>query len=566
MVSEAVRPWYRSLWDRSLRHYPEPHARAGYLVVVVLSTVIMYYQQYVGGAVAPSVLAHFDMTFRYYLTVVVVSSVAGAVASLLAGLADRWGRANLVVWGLLAASLITAFGIPSASSKTEYGVFVALLGFVEGIVLVATPALVRDFSPQVHRGAAMGFWTLGPVLGSLIVSEVASSTLGYLHPWQDQFHIAGLTGLAMFVIAFFALRELAPSLRDQLMVSNRERVILEARARGIDLGEATRRPWQQMVHPSILVPALGVSLFLLIYYGAVAFFVIYFTSVFGFSQAQANGLGNWFWAADAVTVVVVGIVSDRVGVRKPFMVAGGLVAVVMTSIFATRATHPATTYVTFIVIVSILSASRGFAYAPWMAAFTESVEHRNPALVATGLAVWGWVLRVVVSISFLVLPFVVTSVSPVVDYAPQIQAITARYGPEIATAKVLDPTTLQQLQSTPTPRGALVKAVLEVSAGEHVTKPVAIKRLLALKAVPATDRAFLAAHGRQVLAARKQAPAQWETWWWVCVVGEILFLPTIFVLVGRWRPSTARRDREEHEQFIEQERIKLLGDAPIPVG
>ena len=52
----------------------------------------------------------------------------------------------------------------------------------------------------------MGFWTLGPVIASLIVSEVASNTLGSLHPWEDQYHIAGITGLVMFVIAFFTLR------------------------------------------------------------------------------------------------------------------------------------------------------------------------------------------------------------------------------------------------------------------------------------------------------------------------------------------------------------------------
>ena len=33
------------------------------------------------------------------------------------------------------------------------------MGFVEGICLVATPALIRDFSPQVGRATAMGFWT-----------------------------------------------------------------------------------------------------------------------------------------------------------------------------------------------------------------------------------------------------------------------------------------------------------------------------------------------------------------------------------------------------------------------
>ena len=41
------------------------------------------------------------------------------------------------------------------------------IGFVEGVILVATPAMIRDFSPQVGRASAMGFWTLGPVPGSL---------------------------------------------------------------------------------------------------------------------------------------------------------------------------------------------------------------------------------------------------------------------------------------------------------------------------------------------------------------------------------------------------------------
>ncbi len=204
----------------------------------------------------------------------------------------------------------------------------AIVGFVEGMVLVATPALVRDFSPQLGRGRAMGIWTMGPVLGSLVVSEVASNTLPHLHAWQDQYHIAGLAGLGVFVIAFFGLRELSPSLRDQLMFSIRERSLVEARAKGIDVEAALHRPWRQMFTPNVVVPAVGVSLFLLIYYAAVGFFVIYFTSVFGFSQSQANGLGNWFWAADAITVVVVGIISDRVGVRKPFIVAGTIVAIV----------------------------------------------------------------------------------------------------------------------------------------------------------------------------------------------------------------------------------------------
>jgi len=556
----------RRLFHRELDHYPGAARRSGYLALVVLTTVVLYYQQYVGGSVSPSVLAHFQMSFRFYLSVIVVSNAFGALASLVAGLADRWGRANIALWGLLAASLTTALGIPNATSRVGYAAMVSVVGFVEGLVLVATPALVRDFSPQLGRGRAMGFWTLGPVLGSLTVSEVASNTLPHLHPWQDQFHIAGVVGLAVFVVAFPALRELSAGLRDQLMVSTKERALLEARARGIDVRAALARPWRQMLGPRVLVSSLGVGVFLLIYYAAVGFFVIYFTSVFGFSQAQANGLGNWFWAADAVTVVVVGLVSDAVGVRKPFVVAGTLAAVVMTAIFATRATHPDTSYDTFVVLISVLSASRGFAYAPWMAAFTETLERRNPALVATGLAVWGWVLRVVVAVSFLVIPAVVTSASPVVDFGPRLQAITAAYPAQVRTLRQIDPATLAALRADRSDHAAIARALAEIEAKAGVPPAQAVSRLVALSRVPQADRAYLAAHGHQVLAARAAAPAQWRRWWWVCVGGEVAFLPTVALLAGRWRRSAARRDREAHQAAVEAELARLAEPAPAVVG
>ena len=567
------------LWslNRKLVGYPSGPARYLLLAVVVLSSIVLYYEQYVQGAVSPSVLAHFQISFRYYLTVVVISNAVGAVASLLAGFADRWGRANLVVAGLLVASLITGFAIPAAPGPVVYSVLVSVVALVEGVVLVATPALIRDFSPQLRRGTAMGLWTLGPVIGSLVVSEVASNTLDHLRAWQDQFHIAGVTGLVVFVIALLGLRELSPELRDQRLVSMRERVLVEARARGIDVSRALEHPWRQMARADVLVPAFGVSVFLLLYYAAVGFFVIYFTSVFGYSQARANSLGNWFWAADAVAVVIAGTLSDRLAVRKPIMVAAGAVGVVMTLVFASRATDPATSYGTFVVIISILSFSRGAAYAPWMAAFSETVEARNPALVATGLAVWGWVLRCVVALSFLVLPVVVNSVTPVTEYGPELLAIQTAYPAQVATLKAVDPATLAALRANVSDRAAVARALSEIEAARHVGPAPAVKLLLGLRSMPAADRAYLSRHASAVLAAKARAPRQWRTWWWVCAAGQFVFLPTVLLLRGRWRRSAALRDIEEHERLIDAELARLslaaarvagaggaTGGAPVP--
>jgi MFS family permease len=300
----ASRSFFQGMWRRQIDHYPNTGPRMVYLAIVVLATIVLYYQFYVPGAVSPSIIAHFGMTFPYYVYIIVVGNAIGAFGSLAAGLADRWGRANLVAYGLVIVGLLVTFALPNAGSKLTYGIWFSLVAVVEGVILVATPALVRDFSPQLGRASAMGFWTLGPVIGSLVLAEVSSHTLTHLTAWQDQFVIAGIAGLVVGVIAVVGLRELSPALRDQLMVSMRDRALIEARAKGIDVEESLRHPWRQMLHWDIVGSAFAISVFLIIYYTAVGFFTVYFTSLFGFSLAQANGIGNWFWAFDAGDVRV----------------------------------------------------------------------------------------------------------------------------------------------------------------------------------------------------------------------------------------------------------------------
>ncbi|TMM10205.1 MAG: MFS transporter, partial [Actinobacteria bacterium] len=236
-------PIARVLWYRQLGRYPNTGPRYFYLAIVVVATIMLYYQFYVQGAVAPQITHQLGMSFPFFVYIVVISNAAGAFGSLFAGLADRWGRANLVAYGLVYTGAMIAFGVPNSPNKYAYLVMFSSVRFVEGIMLVATPALVRDYSPQVGRASAMGFWTLGPVIGSLIVAEVSSRTVNHLHfwysapqgaglngvVWQDQYVICGLVGLLVAAIAVLFLRELSPNLRDQLMVSLRDRALVEAR-------------------------------------------------------------------------------------------------------------------------------------------------------------------------------------------------------------------------------------------------------------------------------------------------------------------------------------------------
>ena len=496
------------LWHRQLDSYPDTGPRILYLAITVLATVTLYYELYVGGSVSTLILANLHMSFTFFVLTLAFGALIGAFGSLFAGLADRYGRANLVVFGLLATGIIVAFILPTATNRWEYTIYGFVVGFVEGMCLVATPALIRDFSPQLGRGAAMGFWTAGPVIGSLIVAVVGTNTVPALVTntrfWTHEYRICGIAGLVVFLIALVGLRELSPRLRDQLMVSMRDRALIEARAKGLAVESLLHKPFRQLLKVDVVVSSLAISIFLLIYYSAVAFLVIYMTTVFGFSVKDANGLGNWEWGFNIAAVVLIGFVSDWFRVRKPFMVIGGAAAAIMTVVFLLQFGHHPS-YYTMAVILAVLSFCLGVAYVPWMASFTETVEARNPALVATGLAIWGWIIRIVVFAAYLVIPLIITSVTPLVNYGSTVAAYATTYKSElafatthanvVATAQKIPPSVIATATTDKTQLANAVKFAPELRVIQanpalfaqlaKYTNPATIPPALAAKAVAA---------------------------------------------------------------------------------
>ena len=559
------------LWDRRLEHYPDNGPRFLSLGIVVITTVVLYYQLYLSGAVATSVIRDLDMSFVYFVNISVVGYLLGALASVLAGMADRYGRANIVTVGLAITGLLCAFVLPQMDTKAGFAIVYIVIGFVEGIVLVATPALIRDFSPQLGRASAMGYWTLGPVLGSLVVSAVVSSSASD-STWQHQYTISGVVGLVVFVIALLGLRELSPGLRDQLMVSSKDRALIEARAKGLDLGESLKRPFRQMLHLDILGSAFAISVFLIFYYVAVGFFPVFFETVFGYTQDKANALGNWFWSFNVIGLLVVGYVSDLLRVRKPFMVAGAIGAAIFTLIFALKATDAGTSYGTQVLLLVLISIFQGMAFAPWMASFTETVERRNPALTATGLAVWGLTIRLVIALVVFCVPKVVDTVTPLVEQGPVVQAVLADPTPvgattvgEVATAASEHPEVIAQLQAAQASGQAPTPAQTAAAA-----KALGAPQLAALaEPTPQLTTALktLATAGPPVAAAAADSPSQWRTYFLIGVAGHLVFIPLTALMAGYWSPRKAKVAEQEHEAMVAAEMERLRpGGAPGVAG
>jgi MFS family permease len=598
---------YRFFLGHQIDEYPNSARRTGYLALAVLATLILYYTYYTQTGVTPNILRSYHMTFSFYVWVVIVSNLVGAFASLPASKTDKLGRANVIIYGLLVVGLLVTFGVPNAGSEWSFAIVICAIGLVEGAILVATPAMVRDFSPQLGRASAMGFWTVGPVAGSLITSIVANRTLSHFVDWQSQFIISGVTALATFLVCLFFMKDLSSKLRDQLMVTVRDRTLLEARARGlseIEVAAAVEHPWRQIAKWDLVGSSIGIAVFLLIYYAAAGFFTIFYSVTFlnpngtNFTTSQVNGLNTWFWGADIIGLIVVGILSDILKVRKPLMLLGAAGSIVTLIVFLGYTTHPHTSQATLATTSVILAVFLSLTYAPWMASYTETVEAKNPALVGTGLALWGWILRLTVGISFIFLPIVINSVSPVVNNEPyaahvidgqtmanfvvehkasvdfvvqhKATADFARAHGALLTAIKTYTTTLAEAAkgtsaaiarvSTALPPATLTQVLKYQTTLTTLIQPYQ-KTLTTLVQPYQKQLEYLTAHQAAFMALTKgshQAPKQWQHWFWIDLCGMVVFIPTIWLTRGRWSPRRARRDEELHEQAVAAELDRLL--------
>jgi hypothetical protein len=303
---------------------------------------------------------------------------------------------------------------------------------------------------------------------------------------------------------------------------------------------------------------------------------------------QANGLNQWFWGADIIALILVGIFSDKLRVRKPFMLFGALASMVMLVIFAFRSYHPHTSYSTLAFLSVLLAITLGVVFAPWMAGYTESVEAKNPALVATGLALWGWVIRIVVAISFLFLPLVINTVNPIVDNLPTAQTVI--HGQSIAdwaathpasvsfaeqhstllkSVSALPPSVQAGLSANP-PSGAAVAYATKALGPKQFAELVSLQSQFKTLVVPYSAQLNFLSANQATLTKLNDAIAhtasQWRTWFWVDLAGMVIFIPLIWLTKGRWSPRAAKRDEDEHERRVNEELARLVDQEKAAAG
>jgi ACS family D-galactonate transporter-like MFS transporter len=379
----------RVAWQRELAHYPPASARVWYLVLTLATAVALYSHIFVAVSVLPLLQRDLGFTQQQFGLFFMLVFLVSAVSSLFGSLSDRLGRANLVVYGSIVSALLT-LGIALTGTTRSFFIAGWILTFVEGVLQVTLLALVRDFSPRMSRAFALGFYSIGPWGGQILATTVASLTLPIYGTWQSQYVISSTLSLLVALVAFLGLRELGPGLRGQVVV-RADDATLEERAAHFDAAAATRHAWRQMLRSSIILSSLGYVLYGVPRYTFNVFLPTYLNGVLALSLAQANGIASFFGLAFIGGSLAVGFCSDRLQVRKPFMLIGTL-AVALTLLFFMGLTPDTPLGVLTLTLICI-SFCQAMGNVSWQAAFTETAETINPALIGTALAIQGAILR-----------------------------------------------------------------------------------------------------------------------------------------------------------------------------
>ncbi|SEG91497.1 MFS transporter, OPA family, glycerol-3-phosphate transporter [Nonomuraea solani] len=389
-----MKPFY----VRELSVYPVGRRRIFLLAVAVLASLVANFETTI-ATILPLLMSDLGMSLTVYGQIAALSVLVGGLSAGFGGiLSDRWGRVTILV-PTLTITAACNFLLATVDTVAELFWVRCLMLFIEGAGITITASLVRDFSPRMGRAQAFAFWTWGPVGASFLASFIAGFTLPLFgNAWQSQAIIMGVVSLAMCAVIIWKIAEPSASLRAQ---------VLEAE-QALEVREHTHHGRVRLLfrHPHLWAHVLGNTGWQVLYWTFTIFGQTILAGGFGMDPAGANRVVALGIVLNALAVVTVGRLSDRLRLRKPFAAVGTvLTAATLAYFIALIGPGVPVGQITF--VYALLFVFLGIAYVPWMASFSEDAEDVDPRLQGSALGLWGMVVRVMIVVLLVVSPLVV---------------------------------------------------------------------------------------------------------------------------------------------------------------
>jgi MFS family permease len=398
--------------NRTLAVYPRGAHRWTLLLLTVLAAVLAGYEFQL-APILPLLLPFLHMGHLQYGYFISFTVLIGAFSAFFGGpLADRYGRV-MILDGCLAVITVLVFSNVLIVGMKSFVLIRTIMAIVGGLMAGAGAALVRDMSPRLTRALAFGLLTIGPVGSNYLANFIAGLTLPIYHSWQSQMWIMGFLAILMYVPIFLFLKDLSPELR--LKIFQTEIAALETSGRrrptAAELPSSTRNAFAMLLshfEPWLMVVPFTISLSL--YIAIQAFGPLMFTESFHYSPADAARMNSYFWLGNIFALIVIGVISDRLQMRRPISIIGAVLVTVLLAWWIPTFGEALPRHL-MIVVATLLGCLLAVVAVPWAAQYSETLEDASPALQATGWAFYGLVTRGWVAIS-----------------APLMLAIAAHYG------------------------------------------------------------------------------------------------------------------------------------------
>src|SRR5208282_974483 len=367
-VSEFVRA-------RTLIEYPRGGHRWSLLLLTMLASILASFEFQL-APLLPLLLPYLHMSRIGYGYLITSLILLGGISAFYGGpLADRYGRV-LVIDVCLAMVIVLLFANVLITNVTTFVIVRAAMGIVAGLMAGALAALVRDMSPRLTRALSFALLTIGPVGSNWLAAAIAGATLPIYHTWQSQIWIMGVIGIALYIPIAIWLSDLSPELRMRIFKSEIAAMAAEGRRlpTAAELPSSTRDAYARLLkHFEIWLLVVGIALFLILYTAIQAFGPLIFTDAFHYSAANAARLTSYFWLSNIASLLLTGLISDRLQTRKPIAIIGAILVTALTAYWIPMIGH-ATPERTLALVATMMGCFLGIAYVPWAAQFSETLE------------------------------------------------------------------------------------------------------------------------------------------------------------------------------------------------
>ena len=256
-----------------------------------------------------TIMADLNMNYTMVGTLASASAVAGGVILPFAGmLVDRWGAKKITVLGLFISAIgQVAFAyVPSYEAMLASRIF---LGAGIPLLFIGPYTLaLRWFEQSGKTGVAMGAMLATDGIGTLIALYAYSHVLNQ-YGWRE----GSVVGAVALVVTMFVA-----------MIFLREPKHFTADAASQATSSIFKDFIAALTHRNVLVA----SVFLVGVWGSYAVAIYWVPTVLmeesGWSESDAGLIGALYPLVGMICAVSFGLISDRLGRRKPLMLISGI--------------------------------------------------------------------------------------------------------------------------------------------------------------------------------------------------------------------------------------------------